>query len=102
MKVYGSQICSGCREFKAVQAERGFEAEFIDITESVANLRAFLVMRDNNALFENIRKEGRIGIPVFEKEDGTITLDINEAMAWIGQPPVEEKSAEAPVCESCG
>ena len=39
MKVYGAEICSGCRAFKALMAERGFEVDFVDITASVANLR---------------------------------------------------------------
>lgn len=98
MKIYGSEICSGCRAFKALMAERGFEAEFIEITENVANLRAFLKLRDTQKCFDSIRAEGRIGIPVFENDDGEITLDENVALAWIGQPPMEE---EEPGCASC-
>ena len=98
MKIYGSEICSGCRAFKALMAERGFEAEFIEITENVANLRAFLKLRDTQKCFDSIRAEGRIGIPVFENDDGEITLDENVALSWIGQPPMEE---EEPGCASC-
>ena len=46
MKVYGSQICSGCRNYKAVQQSRGFEADYVDITASTANLREFLRLRE--------------------------------------------------------
>ena len=98
MKIYGSEICSGCRAFKALMAERGFEAEFIEITENVANLRAFLKLRDTQKCFDSIRAEGRIGIPVFENDDGEITLDENVALSWIGQSPMEE---EEPGCASC-
>ena len=75
MKVFGSEICSGCRAFKALMAERGLEVDFVEITASVANLREFLKLRDTNELFAPIREEGRIGIPVFVREDGTVTLD---------------------------
>ena len=34
MKVYGAEICVDCRNYKAIQEKRGFEAEYIDITES--------------------------------------------------------------------
>ena len=98
MKVYGSEICSGCRDFKALMAQRGFEVEYVDITESVANLRAFLQLRDTESVFDEIRSEGRIGIPVFVNDDGAVTLDVNEALAWIGQPPVEETASG---CASC-
>ena len=38
MKVYGAEICMDCRNYKAIQKTRGFEAEYIDITENTANL----------------------------------------------------------------
>lgn len=98
MKIYGSEICSGCRAFKSLMQERGIEAEFIDITENVANLRAFLHLRDTESCFDSIRAEGRIGIPVFVNDDGAITLDENTALAWIGQPPMEP---EEPGCATC-
>ena len=73
MKIYGSEICSGCRAFKSLMLERGIEAEFIDITENVANLRAFLHLRDTESCFDSIRAEGRIGIPVFVNDDVAVT-----------------------------
>lgn len=97
MKVYGSKICSGCREFKAMAEQRGLEVEFVEITESVANLRAFLKLRDENPLFDTMRAEGRIGIPVFVNDDGQVTHDVNLALSWIGQAPAEAEST----CEGC-
>ena len=99
MKVYGSEICSGCREFKALMARRGLELEFVEITENVANLRAFLALRDREEAFAPIRAEGRIGIPAFVREDGAVTLDADEALNWIGQPPMEPAQEG---CASCG
>ena len=98
MKVYGSEICSGCRAFKALMAERGFSVEFIEITENIDNLRAFLKIRDTEQCFDAIRQEGRVGIPVFVSDDGEVTLDQDLALSWIGQPPA---GAEEPACEAC-
>lgn len=98
MKVYGSEICSGCRKFKALMARRGLELEFVEITENVANLRAFLALRDREEVFAPIRAEGRIGIPAFVREDGAVTLDADEALSWIGQPPMEPAQEG---CASC-
>lgn len=90
MKVYGTEICIDCRNYKAIQENRGFEAEYIDITENTANMKEFLAIRDQDPLFEEVRERHGIGIPLFVREDGVKTFDINEAFAWIGQAPVEE------------
>jgi glutaredoxin-related protein len=95
MKVYGTDICIDCRNYKAIQASRDFEAEFIDITENTANLREFLSIRDHDAVFDAVKEKGGIGIPLFVREDGTKTFDIDEALSWIGQKPVcEDEIAE--------
>ena len=97
LKVYGSDICGDCRDFKAVKAERGFEVEYIDITESTKNLREFLQLRDSSAAFAPVKERGSIGIPAFVNENGDVTVDLNTALAWIGQAPVEDE----PCCADC-
>ena len=97
MKVYGSEICRDCRDFKALMAERGFEVDYIDITESVGNLREFLNLRDHDAAFNPVKERGSIGIPAFVNDDGAVTVDLNTALGWIGQPPVEDE----PCCADC-
>ena len=105
MKVYGASICIDCRNYKHIQESRGFEAEYIDITESTANLKAFLKLRDTDPVFAPVLERHTIGIPLFVREDGAKTLDINEAFAWIGQPPVEDdeimEKKEEFVCDEC-
>lgn len=95
MKVYGSQICVDCRNYKAVQKKRGFEAEFIEITENTENLKEFLQIRDTNPIFESVKEHSGIGIPFFVNEDGRKTFDINEALSWIGQAPVQDREIES-------
>ncbi|MBR5004591.1 MAG: hypothetical protein IKY14_03910 [Erysipelotrichaceae bacterium] len=90
MKVYSTDICVDCRNFKAIKKNRGFEAEIIDITENTKNMREFLMIRDTEAMFEEVKQRGGIGIPLFVREDGTKTFDLNEALNWINQPPVED------------
>lgn len=88
MKVYGADICIDCRNYKAIQKARGFEAEYIDITENTANLREFLQIRDHDSIYEPVRAHSGIGIPLFVREDGVKTFDMDEAFSWIGQDPV--------------
>lgn len=91
MKVYGADICIDCRNYKAIQKARGFEAEYIDIVEDTTKLKEFLKMRDNDPEFEPIKEHSGIGIPLFVREDGAKTFDIDEAFAWIGQAPVRDE-----------
>ena len=91
MRVYGSDICIDCRNYRAIQAARGFLAEFIDITACTPNLREFLAIRDTAPLYEAVRGRHGIGIPLFVREDGSMTFDMDEALAWIGEPPVREE-----------
>lgn len=101
MKVYGANICIDCRNYKALRESRGFADTYIDITESTANLREFLAFRDSNPIFDPVREHGGIGIPLFVREDGTATLELDEALSWIGQPPVQEDEI-AEKAFSCG
>ncbi len=89
LKVYSSDICVDCRNFKAIQKNRGFEVEYVDITENTMNLREFLGIRDGSSIFDEVKQRGGIGIPLFVMDD-KMTFDINEALSWIGQKPVED------------
>lgn len=89
LKVYSSDICVDCRNFKAIQKNRGFEVEYVDITENTMNLREFLGIRDCASIFDEVKQRGGIGIPLFVMDDN-MTFDINEALSWIGQKSVED------------
>lgn len=91
MKVYGADICIDCRNYKAIQKTRGFDAEYINIIEDTAKLKEFLKLRDNESIFEKVREHSGIGIPLFVNEDGSMTFEIDEALSWIGQPPVRDE-----------
>lgn len=104
MKVYGSEICIDCRNYKHIAKARNLELEYVDITENTANLREFLQLRDTAKAFDEVRERGGIGIPVFVEGDN-VTLDMDEAFSWIGQPPVKDEEVvekRASFCTECG
>ena len=72
---YGSPHCPHCRDCKAQFDANGIEYEYIDITGSMKTLKQFLKLRDKLPVFEDIKAEGRVGIPCLVKEDGTIVFD---------------------------
>ena len=61
------------------QAKGNNQYKLIDIGEHVKNLKTFLKLRDNNAIFDDIKKSGSIGIPCFVLENGSITFIPEEA-----------------------
>ena len=82
---YGSHICSGCREAKALFEENQFtDFKFIEITECTNNLRALLKLRDTREELKEAREAGRIGIPCFVREDGSITLEASDVLKEAG------------------
>ncbi|MBQ8815328.1 MAG: hypothetical protein IJZ85_12630 [Lachnospiraceae bacterium] len=89
MKIYGADICIDCRNLKHVMKSRGLALEYIEITENTLALREFLALRDHSEAFDHCKERGGIGIPCFV-EGERVTLDMDEAFSWIGQPPVQE------------
>lgn len=75
MKFYGTGICPDCVEANKLLSEKQIDCDYVDITESTANLKEFLKLRDHRSEFAEIKEEGHIGIPCFLKEDGSITFD---------------------------
>lgn len=74
-KVYGSMLCPDCVEAKEYFEKVNYKYEFINITESMKNLKEFLALRDNRKEFEEVKKLGYIGIPAILTDDNKIILD---------------------------
>nr|WP_312292155.1 glutaredoxin [Clostridium chromiireducens] len=75
--MYGTAICPDCVEAKVIlEKHKDIELDYKNIIESTKMLKEFLSYRDNDKMFTNVVKEGKIGIPFFILEDGTKTLDI--------------------------
>lgn len=48
---------------KEFLSQNNIDFLYIDITDSMLNLKRFLKYRDNRLEFEDIRKSGRVGLP---------------------------------------
>ena len=73
-KVYGSMLCPDCVEAKEYFEKVNYKYEFINITESMKNLKEFLALRDNRKEFEEVKKLGYIGSPAILTDDNKIIL----------------------------
>ncbi|MBQ6343367.1 MAG: hypothetical protein IJI41_09610 [Anaerolineaceae bacterium] len=75
LKIYGSDLCPDCVSCKAAFDANNVTYEFVNITESMRNLKEFLKLRDNDSVFDDPRQKGYVGIPALLFEDGRISLD---------------------------
>lgn len=78
LKIYGSMLCPDCVECRGALDRAGVAYEFLDFSENLQNLKAFLKLRDGNSLFQPVREAGQIGIPCIVREDGSLSLDWEE------------------------
>ncbi len=95
LKVYGSMLCPDCVNLKKNLDEYQIGYEFTDICVSMKNLKEFLKLRDGNELFDDVRKNGMVGIPAIMREDGSTTLDWKNLIREFGHEPVEEDTGIA-------
>lgn len=80
LKIYGSMLCPDCVECREDLDKAGVEYEYLDFSENLRNLKEFLKIRDDSAVFDDVRERGSIGIPCIVEEDGTVCLDWEKYM----------------------
>lgn len=76
MKIYGTDLCPDCVEAKKKLDEKNIPYDYVDITESIGNLKTFMKMRDEEPVFDEAKKAGAVGVPAFVLDDGEIRLEI--------------------------
>lgn len=74
LKIYGSMLCPDCVACRAELDLAGVDYVYLDFSDSLRNLKEFLVLRDGPE-FEEVRKNGSIGIPCIVDGSGNICLD---------------------------
>ena len=75
--MFGSKHWPGCIPAKEFLSENGVKFVYRDITESMLNLKLFLNHRDTHPSFNEIREEGRVGLPCLVMNRGEeIVFDV--------------------------
>ena len=78
LKIYGSEQCPDCVNCNRDLDAAGVEYLYLNISENLLFLKKFLKLRDENELFADIRKHGKIGIPCIIDEDGSVSFEWNQ------------------------
>lgn len=76
IRMYETPLCPDCVEAKKILDDRKIPYEDIDITASIVHLKEFLALRDRESAFDAVKKEGKIGVPAFVREDGTVVFSL--------------------------
>lgn len=78
--VIGNHLCEDTRKALELLKEKNVEVEFFNLSEDLSALKKYLHYRETESMYEEIRKNGGIGIPFIVLEDGTKTFDVNEIL----------------------
>lgn len=80
LKIYGSMLCPDCVRCRSDLDGAGVAYEYLDFSDGLKNLKEFLSLRDDNPVFDEVKREGRIGIPCIVADDGRVLLDWDTLM----------------------
>ena len=75
LKIYGSMLCPDCVACCEELDRVGVRYEFLDFADNLRNLKEFLVIREREAIFDEVRNNGSIGIPCIVEPNGTVSLN---------------------------
>ena len=53
---------------------------FQNLSASLPDLKAYLALRESSPVFEGPKAKGSLGIPCFVREDGTVTLELEQVL----------------------
>ncbi len=76
----GSHLCIDTLEAIYKFREHNIPFEYVDISASLDHLKDYLKIRENDPMYQPVRADGYLGIPLFTFDDGTKTLDLQAAI----------------------
>ncbi len=78
--MFGTNACPDCVEAVKVLDEKNADYMYLEFSESTANLKRFLKLRDTESIFDEVKANGGIGVPCFKLSDGTLTLSLEDVL----------------------
>lgn len=80
LTMIGSYLCQDTIYALVKVKDLGAEVEYKDISTSFPALKEFMNLREKSELFVEVKKNDKLGIPLFVLEDGTQTLSLEEVL----------------------
>ncbi len=69
IKLYGNIHWGGCEPVKELLLQSGIQFEYVEMTESIKNLKEYLKLRDFRDEFTSIKDNNKLGVPVLLYKD---------------------------------
>lgn len=85
MKLYGTPLCHDCIDAFERLKNAEISYDYVEITESMPQMKEFLHLRDNRDEFIDIKKEGYVGVPCFLLDDDSIEFDTDNIIRHFSQ-----------------
>ncbi len=79
IKLYGSKHWPGCPQVKEDLLQNGVDFDYVEITDSMKNLKEFLKIRDKDDAFKIVRRVHSVGIPMLTI-DKVVHFNIDEEL----------------------
>ncbi|WP_147612779.1 glutaredoxin domain-containing protein [Treponema pectinovorum] len=98
IKIYGSKMCPDCRACEFNFKNYGIEYEYLDVTESLKNLKQFLIYRDSDKVFDRLKAIHDIGLPACVGDDGKIFTDWESFLKEKGLKVLTEEGVTVQAC----
>lgn len=76
--LYYSDKCPDTRAFVEELDKQGYEYEKVNITESMVNLKQFLILRDTRPQFEERKIWNMVGVPVLHLSNNNFIFELND------------------------
>lgn len=83
LTIFGTNACKDCLAAIEELNARNIDYTYLEFSEDINNLKEFLKLRDTEALFDEVKKEGKVGVPCFQLPDGTLTLSLEEEIGSV-------------------
>ena len=81
VQLVGTWLCPDCRIAVEKAKEEGLAFEFHDMLENLQDMRLYLKIRESHPeVYDDLRKDNKVGVPVFVLPDGSITVDIEAGL----------------------
>ena len=78
--VIGSHLCPDTLYALNKLVEAKADITFQNLSASLPDLKAYLALRESSPVFEGPKAKGSLGIPCFVREDGTVTLELEQVL----------------------
>ena len=102
IRVYGSKMCPDCRNLELNFRTYGIEYEYLDINESLRNLKAFLILRDGYPeVFDRLKAVHDIGIPACVDRNGRVFTNWEAMVAEMGHEVLSEDTRDTAPGAAC-